>query len=388
MHIDVSSLLVAMTLNLSVTAIALPYFMGQVNRAARYAQAGIGLQMVGWILLLIACTAAPFSVLDRTLSILSMGCISAGMTYNSAAFDLWCGRPVRVRALACVALLMTVGYGIGYGNYAFRVGWANGLLALQLAMVVVSLCRPPQVKVGRWRWLLVISLLVQMIVTGWRGVLGAFYTDAFPHFFAPHLVNLVFSLASNVTMVMSTAAILLAHRDEAARELERLATIDGLTGALNRRAWLVQAGIDLARSARYHQPMGLLMLDLDHFKRINDTRGHAFGDRALQKFATALGAVSRTGDLYCRYGGEEFCVLLNRAEYASVHAYDLRLRTWLAQHAPDKLGFELSYSAGIAMRLSERDTIETMLHRADAALYHAKEQGRGVTVCNDLRAVS
>ncbi|MDR7047662.1 diguanylate cyclase (GGDEF)-like protein [Duganella sp. 3397] len=364
-------------------AIALPYFMGQVNRAARYAQAGMGLHTAGWNLLLIACVVTPFSLLDRTLSTLSMAAIAGGMVFNAAAFDLWCGRVARVRASVAVAALLTVGYCIGYNNYPFRVGWANGLLALQIAMVVVSLCRRPQVRVGRWRWLLVISLLAQMIVTGWRGVLGAFYTEQFPHFFAPHMVNMVFSLVSNITVMLSLAAVLLAHRDETARELERLATVDGLTGALNRRAWLEQAGIDRAMSVRYRQPMGVLMLDLDYFKQINDTRGHAVGDLALQKFSKAMLAVSRAGDLCCRYGGEEFCVLLNRADIAAVQAYDQRLRDWLRLHAPSKLGFELSYSAGIAMRLSDADTIEAMLQRADGAMYQAKQQGRGMTLAPD-----
>lgn len=384
MQIDISSLLVAMTLNLTIMAIALPYFMGQVNRAARYAQAGMGLHTAGWILLLISCVVTPFSLLDRTLSTLSMAAIAGGMSFNAAAFDLWCGRVAKVRASVIVAMLLTVGYCIGYNNYPFRVGWANGLLALQIAMVVVALCRRPQVRVGRWRWLLVISLLAQMIVTGWRGVLGAFYTEQFPNFFAPHTVNMVFSLVSNITVMMSLAALLLAHRDEAARELERLATVDGLTGALNRRAWLAQAGSDLSISVRYRQPMGVLMLDLDHFKQINDTRGHAAGDLALQKFAKAMRAVSRAGDQCCRYGGEEFCVLLNRADTAAVQAYDQRLRDWLRQHAAKKLGFELSYSAGIAMRLSDTDTIEAMLQRADGAMYCAKQQGRGITLTGDV----
>lgn len=377
-----------MTINLTIMAVALPYFMGQVNLAARCAQAGMGLHTTGWVLLLIACVATPFSVLDRTLSILSMAAIAAGISFNAAALELWCGREPRVRASVFVAVLIVVGYGIGYSDYAFRVGWANALLALQIAMVVVSLCRRPQVRVGRWRWLLVISLVAQMVVTGWRGVLGAFYTAEFPHFFAPTPINVGFALVSNITVMLSLAALLLAHRDEAARELERLATVDGLTGALNRRAWLEQASVDLAMSERYRQPMGLLMVDLDHFKQINDTRGHATGDLALQKFVKGMRAVSRAGDLCCRYGGEEFCVLLNRADLASVQAYDQRLRTWLKQHAKARLGFELSYSAGIAMRLSDHDTIEAMLQRADSAMYIAKQQGRGITLSGDLRAAS
>ena len=380
MHIDVSTLFIAVTLNMLTMAIALPYFMGHVNRPARRAQIGVALQTAGWVLLLLSSLFTPGGWSDRLLSTLSMACIAAGMAFNAVAFDLWCGRQATARAPAIIAVLLTLGYGAGFSSYAFRVGWANGLLAVQMAMVVVALCRRPQAPVGRWRWLLVISLLAQMVVTAWRGVLGAFYTADFPDFFAPHAVNLAFALVANITVVLSLAAILLAHRDEAARELERLATVDGLTGALNRRAWLAQADTDLRMSVRYQRPLGVLMLDLDHFKQLNDTRGHAAGDLALQRFAAALRAVSRTGDVFCRYGGEEFCVLLNNADLAAVLAYDQRLRGWLAEHVAPALDFDLSYSAGIAMRLSASDTIEAMLRRADTGLYLAKARGRACTL--------
>lgn len=383
MHIQVASLLFVMTLNLLTMAVALPAFMGRVNRPARRAQAGIVLQTAGWILLLLSSMAEPYSWQDRLLSTLSMASIAGGMALNSIAFDLWCGRAADPRASVVIAVLLTVGYGVGFSSYPFRVGWANGLLTLQMAIVVVSLCRKPLLPVGLWRWLLVISLVAQMTVTAWRGVLGAFYTAEFPDFFAPHMVNLVFGLVANVTVVLSLAAILLAHRDEAARELERLATTDGLTGALNRRAWLAQSCVDLAVSARYQQPCGVLMVDLDHFKQINDTHGHAAGDSALLLFANALRAVARTGDVFCRYGGEEFCVLMNHADSAAVRAFDQRLRAWLEQAAPRELGYPLAYSAGVAMRLATGETVESMLQRADSALYSAKALGRNITLNPD-----
>lgn len=371
-----------MTLNLLIMAVALPYFMGRVNHAARNAQAGIMLQTAGWVCLLLSSRFPYGGAGDHLLSTLAMACVSSGMVFNAIAFELWCGRKASARLPAAIAMVMTVGYGISFADYAFRTGWANGLLALQIATVVATLCRKSPVPIGRWRWLLVISLSIQMVVLAWRGVLGAFYTADFPNFYAPHLLNQVFALSSNAMMVLSMMAILLAHRDEAARELELLATQDGLTGALNRRAWLLQSGVDLASSVRYRQPLGLLLLDLDYFKQINDTRGHAVGDRALQFFVRGLRAVSRAGDVFCRYGGEEFCVLLNCADFGAVMAYDERLRQWLAQHSAGELGFALSYSGGIAMRAHGADTIEAMLQRADVALYQAKSQGRGRTLAS------
>jgi len=386
--IDVFSLFVAMTLNLSIMAVALPYFMGRVNRAARYAQSGIVLQTAGWLCLFSSSTFERGGWADHLLSTLAMGCVSSGMVFNAKAFQIWCGRKDTVHLPIAIAVLMTVGYSISFSDYAFRVGWANGLLALQIATVVITLWRRPKVAVGRWRWLLIICLTIQMIVLACRAVLGAFYTAEFPNFFGPYLVNQVFALSSNSMMVMSVVAILLAHRDEAARELERLATLDGLTGALNRRAWLLQAGVELASSVRYRQPIGLLLLDLDYFKQINDTHGHAVGDRALQLFVTGLRAVSRAGDVFCRYGGEEFCVLLKCADLDAVMAYDQRMRQWLAQHSSEELGFRLSYSAGIAMRMQDGDTIDKLLQQADDALYEAKSQGRGRTLAGSERLIA
>lgn len=125
-------------------------------------------------------------------------------------------------------------------------------------------------------------------------------------------------------------------------------------------------------------------IDLDYFKQINDQHGHAVGDKTLQFFVTGLRAMSRVGDRFCRYGGEEFYVLLNCADLASIMAYDERLRQRLAQHAPKEPGFELSCSGAIAMRVHDIDTIANMLQRADVALYQAKSQGRGCTLISSV----
>jgi diguanylate cyclase (GGDEF)-like protein len=377
---DIASILFAMTCALVTMAIALPAVMGKVNEAARRAQLGVAIQAAGWVLLLVSGLVEQASWADRLLSTASMAGIAGGLALNATAFDLWCGRQAHDLAPTVIGVLLVSGYGIGFSSYAFRVGWANGLLALQMAVVMVTLVRKPSVPVGKWRWLLVGSLAAQVVVTAWRGVLGAFFTASYPTFLAPHPVNWVFAVVANSTTVLSLVGILLAHRDEAARALERLATIDGLTGVLNRRAWLTQADTDLAVSLRYGHPVAVLMLDLDYFKQINDSRGHEAGDKALRFVAKALLAAVRTGDVVGRYGGEEFCVLMNHADHAAANAFDRRMRNFLADAAPRELGFDVTYSAGIAMRTSQHDTLEAMLRRADATLYSAKAQGRSRTL--------
>ncbi len=380
MHLDIATLLFAMTVCMVTMAVALPAVMGQVNEPARRAQAGVVVQGVAWALLLASGLADPGSLGDRTLSTLAMAGIAGGLALNAAAFELWCGRAGISRWPLRIAIVMPLGYFLGFSSYPFRVGWANGLLTLQMALLVATVWRKPVVAVGRWRWLLVASLLAQMVVTLWRGILGAFFTESYPTFLAPHPVNYAFAIIANATTVLSLMAVLLAHRDEAARELERLATVDGLTGVLNRGAWMTRAATELAVSVRYAYPVAVLMIDLDHFKQINDTRGHAAGDRALSFVARALEAAVRPGDLVGRYGGEEFCVLMNHAENAAANAFDVRLRGYVDAVAERELGFPLAYSAGIAVRNTADDSLEAMLRRADTTLYSAKAQGRSRTL--------
>jgi diguanylate cyclase (GGDEF)-like protein len=309
-----------------------------------------------------------------------MAGIAGGLALNTAAFDLWCGRAPRIVLPMVVAVVLTLGYGLGFASYRFRVGWANGLLVVQMAFLVAAVWRRPAVAVGKWRWLLVVGILAQMACTLWRGILGAFFTESYPTFLAPHPANYAFAIVANATTVLALTAVLLAHRDEAARELERLATVDGLTGVLNRRAWMTRAATEMAMSVRYGHPVAVLMIDLDHFKQINDHHGHDAGDRALAFIARALQAAVRPGDLVGRYGGEEFCVLVTHADNAAAGAFDSRMRKYLAEVAEQELGFPIAYSAGIAMRTSPDDTLAAMVRRADATLYSAKEQGRSRTL--------
>lgn len=380
MQFDIASLFIAMTLSMLTMALALSSVMGKANRAARFARYGVMLQAAGWVLILASGLVPPGGTADFALSTLSMACISGSFACNAAAFELWCGRTAPGRAPAIVAVLMTAGYALLFPHYALRVGWANGLLALQMGLTVLALVRRPSVPVGHWRWLLVIGLAAQMIVTAWRGVLGAFFTDQLPAFLTPHPVNLAFALVGNVTAVLTLVGILLAHRDEAARALERLATTDGLTGVLNRRAWLSLAANELSNSIRYRRPFGVLLIDLDHFKQINDTLGHEAGDKALAFFAEAMRAVCRAGDLVCRYGGEEFCVLLLGAGQDDAHAFDERMRSYLHQAVMRELGHPLTYSGGVALRGPHEDRIADIISRADQALYRAKAMGRNRTV--------
>lgn len=156
-----------------------------------------------------------------------------------------------------------------------------------------------------------------------------------------------------------------------------LANIDTLTGALSRRNFLNLAEQELARSTRYQLPLMLLMLDLDHFKLINDRHGHAAGDAVLHGFVQTVMAVLRESDLIGRIGGEEFAVLLPNTTHEGGRALAQRIIESVRASPVDVCGKHIPYTVSIgAGCLSTETSFATLLGLADAALYRAKNAGR------------
>jgi diguanylate cyclase (GGDEF)-like protein len=170
--------------------------------------------------------------------------------------------------------------------------------------------------------------------------------------------------------------------DQHATDLETLAAIDWLTGLYNRRQFESLALAELARSQRYMRPLTLMMLDIDHFKKINDTYGHATGDRVLQALATVCLATKRDADIAGRLGGEEFALLLPETTGSAAAQFAERLRQQIRDCAPvvDGEKLPLTVSIGIASALLTSSGIQPLLNNADQALYDAKRSGRNRVV--------
>ncbi|HEY7957977.1 MAG TPA: GGDEF domain-containing protein [Polyangia bacterium] len=164
---------------------------------------------------------------------------------------------------------------------------------------------------------------------------------------------------------------------ERTAELERLATTDVLTGALNRRRVFELADAELARAARYHHPICLAMLDLDHFKSINDRFGHAAGDDALRAVAEVVRANLRSVDLFGRYGGEELMLVLPETTAGAAAIALERIRGGIAALTllAGDLPVVVNVSGGV-VEIESGESLEAGLRRADAALYQAKHTGR------------
>ena len=174
---------------------------------------------------------------------------------------------------------------------------------------------------------------------------------------------------------------LICQNDAARQDLEKLANKDGLTGLTNRRHFMVTAEIELQRAQRYRRPVTVGMADLDSFKKLNDTYGHAAGDAVLRAFASLVRDALRQSDLVCRYGGEEFAFLFPEVGPAEAAVLAERLRAACAETdvlLPDGRKVRVTVSLGLAD--ARECPIEIALQRADDALYRAKGQGRNRVV--------
>jgi diguanylate cyclase (GGDEF)-like protein len=169
-----------------------------------------------------------------------------------------------------------------------------------------------------------------------------------------------------------------AEVDARTEELARLAATDSLTGVANRRHFIQHAAEELAHSHRFDRPFCILMMDIDHFKRINDRYGHAVGDATLRALVTVLNDAKRESDLLGRLGGDEFAVVLRESDGRNGRVVAERLRQQAAATQVTSDGEEISFtvSFGIAARETAGDTLEGLMRRADAALYRAKNRGR------------
>ena len=161
-------------------------------------------------------------------------------------------------------------------------------------------------------------------------------------------------------------------------ELERLASTDALTGLTNRRRFLEIFEKECSRIQRYGGALTLLMFDIDHFKRVNDTWGHSAGDVVLRKVASETHLVLRMVDTAARIGGEEFVILLPETELSGAFLIADRLRLLVADTAVEQdqgPPISVTISIGVAM-IGLDESAESLLSRADQAMYQAKNNGR------------
>jgi diguanylate cyclase (GGDEF)-like protein len=185
-------------------------------------------------------------------------------------------------------------------------------------------------------------------------------------------------LAMLLSAVIYISQLFVNNLKKSEEQLVELATTDSLTGILNRGEGIRRIQQEISRSLRAQQPLSIILVDIDYFKRINDNYGHQVGDRVLQTIAANLTSALRNYDIICRYGGEEFLIMLPTTELNKALETAERLRRGIAEDSTETEGgktIALTISLGVSS-LQVGDSLDGLVYRADNALYIAKEEGR------------
>lgn len=262
-----------------------------------------------------------------------------------------------------------------------------------MSAAMAALLLPPTVMALRQGWrgelsFRVVATMLLVASTGlwlragfavWWGSSGAPPAGT-PVFWSSAIFMLAF-----MAVLAAGFSFVLAGFERMAAQMRQLASIDGLTGAVNHNTTVSLLAHSLERGRRENQPVGFVMLDLDHFKRVNDRHGHVVGDNVLRAVAACARARLRGSDVLGRLGGEEFGLVLPATGAAG--AKHLAEQVRLAVEALELQGdggqpLRVTLSAGVA-EASRSDTPETLMHLADKALYQAKQKGRNRVVVAD-----
>ncbi|WP_448206517.1 GGDEF domain-containing protein [Azospirillum sp. sgz302134] len=293
-------------------------------------------------------------------------------------------RPVLVRA--GIALFAVLAFGNGYflfvdDNIVARILVNSaGITGLSLLIAAELLRAGPTGSPGLAKRMTALIFLGHALFAAARGLMtpGA---GPLENVLSPSALQGIAFLETILAVTAWSFGFLAMTSERLQGDLDRLATIDPLTGAYNRRAFFAHAERELLRAQRTGSPTALLLLDLDRFKRINDGFGHLAGDALLRTFAATVTARLRASDLFGRYGGEEFCLLLPDTDRTGALALAECLRANVAAQALEFDGqrIAVSVSIGVAECRSGAD-LDTALADADNALYQAKRNGRDQVV--------
>jgi len=341
----------------------------------------------GFLLLVLQRRLSPWIgvVLANSLIVFFHFGLSWGLRSCLGFSSAW---PRRFWAYAAVWMLGILATTYLYPSFPFRVSAVSAAAMLASGEFLVALlgCRERVAPVLRISGALIVG--VYILLYGGRVVLAArlsssgtsvmdlsplaTYSFAFTTFYLVAWAGLI--------QIIDAAGLLL-QLQEKNRQLEEMATTDQLTGLFNRRMLDERAAAELERAARYGEPMSLVLFDLDHFKRVNDTWGHQAGDEVLKEVAVLTQSFIREPDKLFRWGGEEFVVLAPHTEAEGAAALAEKLRRTIAAHRFPAVG-AMTASFGVA-QWRPADSLTVWFGHVDLALYRAKNSGRDRVVLFD-----
>lgn len=287
--------------------------------------------------------------------------------------------PRRLMGVACAAAwLALVGYTYLDSQVAPRIVAMSTLQMGFMFAVAVAVARGLPANRSRYSYYFVWSVAtISGLTCGLRSILFATGVAQADFLLQPTTWNIVFMTLGVLAMPCLTLGTIMIIHDRMLADREHEASTDFLTGLMSRKAWWLQAERYCAQALRTRRPLSLLLLDIDHFKRINDTHGHAAGDAVLRHFGLLATATLRTGDHLGRVGGEEFSVLFADMRSDAVLEVAQRLldsvRRTPCAHGGSTIAY--TFSAGVVDWLPG-ENLQAFFERADRMLYAAKQAGR------------
>jgi diguanylate cyclase (GGDEF)-like protein len=266
-----------------------------------------------------------------------------------------------------------------------RFIWGSLIFIFQLLLIARALLSDQAARTGRsWR-LLLGGVVILMLVMGLRALVALTGHSEFAQAtngLAPQPVQIITFVAVMAASLLGSIGFVLMVKERSDRDIMQLAMTDCLTQIPNRRALMERAEQALAR--RSGAPLALMMIDVDHFKLINDIHGHPTGDEVLSKVAGLLSERLRGYDLLGRYGGEEFCAVAPDTDMAGASKLAESLRESIASTSFDSKKGKLPVTVSIGISICPVNAareLKELLAEADAALYTAKQTGRNKVVC-------
>jgi diguanylate cyclase (GGDEF)-like protein len=378
--IDVRTMLVVMLTSNVLMAAALWFaFAGRFRDGLAKWTAALWVQAIAWVLF-----AGRGEVPDLISITAANGLLALAWSLQFGAILEFQQRPVPHWLLWAPTATAFVLFLLLMHDAQTRIITSSALYGAANVLIAAAVLRGLSPPGFRAQWLLAGSYLLLAATLSARGVGAWMEPGAFASVLSPSPLHSVLYLVLFAVIVAGSLAFLLMHKERADEETARLATTDPLTGVFNRRTFIELAEQELARARRSGAPLALMMLDLDHFKRVNDTYGHLVGDEVLVSFTRLIRECVRRGDLVVRYGGEEFCVLLPGTPLPAAHALAERIRAATAARMLTTLPFRVTVSIGLtAYAGGAQVALDNLLARADGALYRAKDEGRNRVVTLD-----
>ena len=335
------------------------------------------LQPVGFALLSLRDTLSPFFTIVVANTLIALGLAAYVVSLRN-----FFGLPARRGPLALLVAMMVAGsvyWGLVDPDLTQRLIVISIVLAAVLgssASLIYGHAR------GTVRHVAGLAFGIAAAIMAYRAAMLLFDPSQVTTVFQLTHVQLLTYAVGSVLPVIGTIGFLLLCTERSQLELERVARIDHLTGCYNRRAIEELATQAMASARRHGLPLSLLVLDIDHFKRINDAFGHAVGDLALIETVARIRSALRTEDVLGRLGGEEFIVLMPNADGASAVNAGERIREGFATQPLEMGGHRqpVTLSIGVATLAPMDREFSQLLQRGDRAMYAAKNAGRDLVM--------